>query len=93
MAIRQAIGATPLLAARAPLRSILGALAIGIAAGVLLAPGALGVLVSLGVAKTAGVSTTLALAGIAVIAASALAIGLTLRSAVKVSPAELLRAE
>ena len=93
MAIRQAVGATPLTAARAPLRSILLALVCGSIAGIALAPGALGVLAAMGVAESAGMITALAIAGAAVALSAAVAIGLSLGPAMKVSPAELLRAE
>lgn len=93
VAIRQAVGATPLRAARASLRSLLIALAMGMILGIAIAPGALGVLASLGVADTSGMAIALVVAGAAVASSAALAVSLTLRRAMKISPAELLRAE
>jgi predicted permease len=93
VAIRQAVGATPFTAARAPLRSLVIALMVGAAIGSAAAPGALRLLASMGVADAAGVLPALAGGALAVTAAAALAVALTMRPAMKAPPAELLRAE
>jgi predicted permease len=93
VAVRQAIGATPFIAARAPLRSLVLGLLTGIAVGTALTPIALQAVVLIGVADASGVSAALLFAGAAVIAAVTLAVALTLTPAMKASPAELLRAE
>jgi predicted permease len=93
VAIRQAIGATPFKAARAPLRSLLAALAIGTAAGVALAPASLGVLASMGVAEQGGLLAAMTMAAAAVVASAGVAIVMNIRRATTASPAELLRTE
>ncbi len=93
VAIRQAIGATPFSAARAPLRSLLTALLIGTVAGGIAAPAALRLLALMGVADASGLLPALTGATAAVAAATLLAVGVTLAPAMKRSPAELLRTE
>jgi hypothetical protein len=93
VAVRQAVGATPFVAARAPLRSLVLGLLAGIAAGTALAPMALQTVVMIGAAEASRVPESLLFAGAAVIAAVTLAVALTLTPAMKASPAELLRAE
>ncbi len=93
VAIRQAIGASPFRAARAPLGSMTGALAAGLALGLALAPSALRVVATMGVADVAGAATSLVLASVCVAGAALLAIALTLAPVMKASPSEVLRAE
>jgi hypothetical protein len=93
VAIRQAIGASPIRAARAPLGALLTALAIGTLAGVVAAPGGVGVLAAMGVADRGGLLAVLSGSAALVIGAAGIAIGLNIRRATGVSPAELLRSE
>jgi hypothetical protein len=93
VAVRQAVGATPFIAAGAPLRSLLVGLAAGVVVGTALTPIALQAVVMIGVAEATGLSGALLFAGAAVIGAVTLAVALTLTPAMKTSPAELLRAE
>jgi predicted permease len=91
--IRQAVGAAPLRAARAPLRSLTTALTLGVLAGAVLAPAGVGLLASMGVAERGGVWTAVVVASASVVGAAGVAIGLNLRRATRVPPAELLRCE
>ena len=93
VAVRQAVGATPFIAAGAPLRSLALGLVAGIAVGTALTPIALQAVVTIGVAEVSDVAGALLVAGAAVIGAVTLAVALTLAPAMKASPAELLRAE
>jgi predicted permease len=93
VAIRQAIGATPFVAARAPLRSLLIAIAGGTFLGSVAAPGALQLLASLGVADASALWIALAGGALTVAASAGVAIGVTIRPAMRASPAELLRLE
>jgi hypothetical protein len=88
--VRQAIGARPLQAAQAPLRTLTRALCAGVAAGVALTP------VVLSAAAAAGLSTDerlrpIAIAAVLVTIAAAAAVAPSLWRAVRVPPAELLR--
>ncbi len=89
--IRQAIGATPLGAARAPLRSLLTALGAGALAGAIAAPGAVSVLAAMGVADRARDGRCVGRSCRGGRAGGRLAIGINIRRATAVSPAELLR--
>ena len=91
VAIRQAIGATPFVAARAPLRSLLIAIACGTVLGSVAAPGALQLLTALGVADAAVLWLALTGGALTVAAAAGVAIAVTVRPAMRASPAELLR--
>jgi putative ABC transport system permease protein len=93
VAVRQAVGATPLTAARAPLRSMLVGLVAGTALGIALTPVALQAAVAVGVAEASGISGALLVAAAAVMGAATLAIAVTLGPAMKASPSELLRSE
>ena len=93
VAIRQAIGATPFAAAQAPLRSLVIAIALGAIVGSGVAPGALRLLEVLGVADSSGVWVALGGGAMAVVAAAAAAIAVTIRPAMKLPPAELLRTD
>lgn len=91
VAIRQAIGATPFVAARAPLRSLLIAITSGTVIGSVAAPGALQLLTALGVADAAVLWLALTGGALTVAAAAGVAIAVTVRPAMRASPAELLR--
>jgi putative ABC transport system permease protein len=93
VAIRQAIGATPFMAARAPLGSLLMAIAGGTLIGSVAAPGALRLLTAIGVAESSGLWLALAGAALTVAAAAGVAIAVTVRPAMRASPAELLRTD
>jgi hypothetical protein len=93
VAVRQAFGATPLRAARAPLRSLVAAIGLGTLAGSMLAPSAIGLLATMGVAEQGGLLSAMMLAAAAVIGAAIVAIAINMRRAVAVSPAELLRTD
>jgi hypothetical protein len=93
VAIRQAIGATPFVAARTPLRSLFIALLFGATSGSVFAPMAMNVLASMGVAETTGVWLALAAGTTAVAFAALLAIAVTIRPAMRLPPSDLLRAE
>lgn len=93
VAIRQAIGATPFAAARAPLRSLVIAVAGGMVIGSVAAPGALQLLASIGVADPSGLWAALAGGALTVAAAAGVAIAVTVRPAMRASPAELLRTD
>ena len=91
VAIRQAIGATPFVAARAPLRSLLLAVTAGTVIGSIAAPGALRLLTAIGVAESSGLWMALTGGALTVVAAAGVAIAVTVRPAMRASPAELLR--
>jgi predicted permease len=91
VAIRQAVGATPFVAARAPLRSLLIAITAGTIAGSIAAPGALQLLTALGVADAAVLWLALMGGALTVIGAAGIAIAATVRPAMRASPADLLR--
>jgi putative ABC transport system permease protein len=93
VAIRQAIGATPFVAARAPLRSLVLAVSGGTLIGSIAAPGALQLLASIGVADSAGLWMALGGGALTVAAAAGVAIAVTVRPAMRASPAELLRTD
>jgi putative ABC transport system permease protein len=92
-AIRQAVGATPFRAARAPLRSLGAALTLGTLGGAALAPGGVGLLAAMGVAASGDLWMPLGVAAASVATAAGVAIGLSIRQATATSPAELLRSE
>ena len=88
--VRQAIGAMPLQAARAPLRILARALLTGMAGGLLAAPLALTAAEGLGLAS-AGILMPLAAGALSVLAAAAAAAGPSLWRTSRVPPADLLR--
>jgi hypothetical protein len=93
IAVRQAIGATPFVAARTPLRSLFIVLLLGATIGSVFAPMAMNVLASMGVAEATGVWLALAAGTTAVAIAASLAIAVTIRPAMRLPPSDLLRAE
>jgi putative ABC transport system permease protein len=91
IAVRQAVGARPFQAARAPL-SVLGrALGIGIAIGLALAPLALSSVQAIGLTLEDNVALPLVAGAVAVVLAAAMATAPSLWKAARTSPAELLR--
>ena len=88
--VRQAIGAMPLQAARAPLGILSRALGIGIAVGLLVAPLALSAAEGFGV-TAGGMFLPLAAGGVSVAGAATIAVGPSFWRATRRSPAELLR--
>lgn len=90
IAVRQAIGAMPFQAARAPLGILSRALALGMFAGLLGAPLALSAAEGLGIAS-AGLLAPLVIGALSVSGAAAIAVGPSLWRASRRSPAELLR--
>jgi hypothetical protein len=93
VAVRQAVGATPFKAARAPLRVLMMALVLGALMGAAVAPAGIGVLSSMGVAERGGAWLSLAVATASVAVAAALAVGVNIRRATALPPAELLRSQ
>jgi predicted permease len=93
VAIRQAIGATPFRAAREPLGAIIVSLLLGAAAGAVTAPAALQLLAAMGIADPTSVWPALVGGATAVLAAATLAVVLTIKPAMRASPAELLRSD
>ena len=91
IAIRQAVGAMPFQAARAPLRMLGRALALGMILGLFLTPVALAAAEALGLQTSGGIVAPLIAGVAAVIGAAGLAAGPPLVTAVRTSPAELLR--
>lgn len=91
IAVRQAIGARPWQAARAPLRVLTRALMSGVAGGLALAPAALLGAAALGLSTSDALVLPLAGATVLVIAAAAIAIIPSWRRAATLPPAQLLR--
>jgi putative ABC transport system permease protein len=91
IAVRQAVGAMPLQAARAPLRTLTHALIAGILVGLLLSPGLLSAAELLGLEATDSVAPPLVGAVCSVLLAAALAVVPALWKAAKTPPADLLR--
>jgi putative ABC transport system permease protein len=92
IAVRQAIGARPLQAARAPLGLLGRALAVGMAIGLVVSPLALSAAAALGLSSRDGALIPLALGALGVSIVSAIAVGPPLIRAARSSPADLLRA-
>jgi predicted permease len=91
IAVRQAVGAMPFQAARAPLRMLGRALGLGTILGLFLTPMALAAAEVLGLRASDGIVAPLIAGVAAVIGAATIATGLPLFKAVRTSPAELLR--
>ena len=91
IAVRQAIGARPLQAARAPLGLLGRALAIGMAVGLVLSPLALSAAEALGLSDREGAVGALVLGALGVLTVSVIAVGPPLIRAARSSPADLLR--
>jgi putative ABC transport system permease protein len=92
IAVRQAIGAMPLQAARAPLGLLGRALVIGMAIGLVLSPLALSAAEALGLSDSEGVVGPMVLGVLGVLTVSVIAVGPPLIRAARTSPADLLRA-
>ena len=90
IAVRQAIGARPLQAARAPLRRLIRALLVGVVVGVVLTPLALASASALGLSVTNSVVPVVAAIVLVPLAAAA-AMAPSLWRAVRLAPAEVLR--
>ena len=91
IAVRQAIGAMPFQAVRAPLRMLGRGLAFGMAVGLALTPVALGAAEALGLHANEGIVTPLVAGIAAVVGAAAIATAPPFFKALRTSPAELLR--
>jgi hypothetical protein len=91
VAVRQALGATPLEASAAPLRALIQAVAVGTGTGVLAAPAILGSLTVIGHEGAAGALTPVTAGSLAVIISAAAAIWPSLRKTSRLPPAALLR--
>lgn len=91
VAVRQAVGATPLQAARAPLTLLGKAIGLGLAAGALASPAAVGALAMTGIAAERAWIWPLMAGAPIVMAAVGLAVWPSLMRAARVPPAELLR--
>jgi putative ABC transport system permease protein len=91
IAVRQAVGAMPFQAARAPLRMLGRALALGVILGLFLTPVALAAVEALGLHTSDGIVVPLIAGVAAVLGAAVFASGPPLFKAVRTSPAELLR--
>jgi hypothetical protein len=91
IAVRQAIGARPWQAARAPLRVFIRALGVGVVAGLAVSPAVLAGAGALGLSWTGNVVAPLALSVLVVAASAALAIAPALARAASASPGQLLR--
>jgi hypothetical protein len=91
-AIRQAVGATPFRAARAPLRSLATALTLGMLGGATLAPGGVGLLAAMGAASV-DLWMPLSVAAASVATAAGVAMGISIRQTSATSPAEMLRSD
>ena len=92
IALRQAIGAMPFQAARAPLWLLGRALLAGVGIGLLLSPLALSAAAALGLGGGDSVLIPLVLGTLGVLIVSAIAVGPPLVRAARTSPADLLRA-
>jgi ABC-type antimicrobial peptide transport system permease subunit len=90
IAIRQALGATAIQAARAPLMMFARALMLGLGVGLPMAPLALSAARALGIDGSATIMT-MAAAALAVCGAALVATGPALWRAARQSPADLLR--
>ncbi len=91
IAVRQAVGAMPFQAVRAPLRLLGRGLVIGMVVGLALTPLALTAAEALGLRASEGIVTPLMVGIAAVIGAAAIATAPPFFKAVRSSPAELLR--
>ena len=91
IAIRQAVGAMPFQAVRAPLRLLGRGLVIGMVVGLALTPLALAATEALGLRASEGIATPVMVGIVAVISAAAIATAPPFFRAVRSSPAELLR--
>jgi putative ABC transport system permease protein len=91
IAVRQAIGARPLQAARAPLGVLTRALALGIVAGLSLSPLVLSLAARIGLSSEGMIALPLAAALALVLTAAATSIVPSLLQAAKSPPAQLLR--
>jgi hypothetical protein len=92
IAVRQAIGASPLAAARAPIRTLTGSILVGILVGLAATPLVLSGAAALGLGSTGLPALPMLLAGFAVLVAAIGATAPSLLRAARSSPAELLRA-
>ena len=92
IAVRQAIGAMPVQAARAPLRALTRSVLIGVALGLAVTPMVLSAARALGLGSGGAAAIPLTLAGGAVLLAGLAATAPSLIRAARTSPAELLRA-
>jgi predicted permease len=92
IAVRQAIGALPVQAARAPLKALARSILIGIVLGLSVTPMVLAAAGALGLGSSGASVMPLALAGAAVVLAALAATAPSLLRAARTSPAELLRA-
>jgi predicted permease len=91
IAVRQAIGARPFQAARAPLRVLIRALCVGVLAGLAVSPAVLVGASSLGLSWTGNTLVPLAMSAVVVAVAAAAAIVPSLSRAANASPGQLLR--
>jgi putative ABC transport system permease protein len=91
IAVRQAIGARPIQAAGAPLKTLTRSLAIGVAVGLALTPLILSGASALGLGSSGMPAVPFVVAGVAVVIASLAATAPSLLRASRTSPAELLR--
>lgn len=91
IAVRQAIGARPFEAARAPLAVLARALVIGIGLGLLLSPPALAAAAALGLLSPEGTAVPIVIGAAGVIVVAILAVGPPILRAARTSPADLLR--
>ena len=91
IAVRQAVGAMPLQAARAPLKTLVRSLLVGAAIGLSLTPMVLSAARAMGVGSAGAPTIPLALSGVAVLIATVTATAPLLLRAARTSPAELLR--
>jgi putative ABC transport system permease protein len=91
IAVRQAVGAMPFQAARAPLRTLTRALLIGMVAGLAVTPLALSAAEGLGLAAAGTLAQSLATGVVAVSLAAVAATAPSIWRASRSSPAELLR--
>ena len=92
IAVRQAVGAMPLQAARAPLKTLGRSLLVGAAIGLNLTPMVLAAAAVLGLAPGGTPALAMTLAAGAVLFAAAAAVAPSLIRAARTSPADLLRA-
>jgi putative ABC transport system permease protein len=91
IAVRQAIGARPVQAARAPIRLLIGSLATGTGAGVAVTPLVLSAAAATGLAGGRPSAVSISIAGAIVVIAAVIAVLPSLVRAAWTSPAELLR--
>jgi putative ABC transport system permease protein len=91
IAVRQAIGAMPVQAARAPLKALTRSVLIGVALGLSVTPMVLSAARALGLGTGGAPTIPLTLAGGAVVLAALAATAPSLIRAARTSPAELLR--